>query len=179
MAQYINSTRNSDDWNLYFHSFPYSEGLFVFLVFLYGLKIQLRKPNHQRNIKLIKEFQRKMMHLLNTLMNWCAYMQDFDDTHLKKHVINLKVVPYENKSIAKIEKKKEEKHPWDIAQEIMLEQKQAALAVKWAIIPLEILMDKQFLTILHAIEGITDAIPLREAAKQLPKQNYEILQSQE
>ena len=40
-------------------------------------------------------------------------------------------------------------------------------------------MDEQFLTILHAIEGITDATPLREAAKQLPKQIYEIIQSQE
>ena len=55
MAQYTNSTRNSDDWNFDFHSFPYSEGLFVLLVFLYGLKIQLRKPNHQRNVRLIKE----------------------------------------------------------------------------------------------------------------------------
>ena len=136
MAQYTNSTRNSDDWKLYFRSFRYSESLFVLLVFLYGLKIQLWTPNRQRNVKLIKDFQRKMMHLLNTLMNWCAYMQDFDDTHLKKHVINVKVVPYENKTIAKIEKKKE-KHPWDITQEIMLEQKQAALAVKCAIIPLK------------------------------------------
>ena len=169
MAQYTNSTCNSDDWKLYFHSFPYSESLFVLLVFLYGLKIQLRKPNHQRNVKLIKDFQRKMMHLLNTLMNWCAYMQDFDDTHIKKHVRNVKVVPYENKTIAKIEKKKKDKHPWDIAQEIMLEQKQAALAVKWAIIPLKVLMDEQFLNVLHAIEEITDATPLREAAKQLPK----------
>ena len=179
MAKYTNSTHNSDDWNSYFYSFPYSKGLFVLLVFLYGLKIQLCKPNHQRNVKLIKEFQGKMMHLLNTLMNGCAYMQDFDDTHIRKHVKNVKVILYENKTIAKVEKKKEEKHPWDIAQEIMLEQKQAALAVKWAIIPLEILMDEQFLTILHAIEGITDATPLREAAKQLPKQIYEIIQSQE
>ena len=138
-----------------------------------------QKPNHQRNIKLIKEFQGKMMHLLNTLMNWCAYMQDFDDTHIKKHVINVKVVPYENKTIAKIEKKKEDKHPWDIAQEIILEQKEAALAVKWAVLPLEILINEQFLTILHAIEGITDATPLKEAAKQLPKQIYEIIKSQE
>ena len=179
MAQYTNSTRNSDDWNLYFHSFPYSEGLFVLLVLLNGLKIQLWTPNRQRNVKLIKEFQRKMMHLLNTLMNWCAYMQDFDDTHIKKHVINVKVVPYENKTIAKIEKKKEDKHPWDIALEIMLEQKQAALAVKWAIIPLEVLMEEQFLNVLHAIKGITDATPLQEAAKQLPKQIYEIIKSQE
>ena len=119
------------------------------------------------------------MHLLNILMNWCAYMQDFDDTHIKKHVKNVKVVPYENKTIAKIEKKKKDKHPWDIAQEIMMEQRQAALAVKWAIIPLEVLMDEQFLNVLHAIEEITDATPLKEAAKQLPKQIYEIIKSQE
>ena len=179
MAQYTNSTHNSDDWNLYFHPFPYSEGLFVLLILIYGLKIQLQKPNRQRNVKLIKDFQRKMMHLLNTLMNWCAYMQDFDDTHIKKHVINVKVVPYENKTIVKLEKKKEDKHPWDIAQEIILEQKQAALAVKWAVLPLEVLMDEQFLTILHAIEGITDATPLKEAAKQLPKQIYKIIKTQE
>ena len=179
MAQYTNSTPNFNDWNFYFQPFPYSEGLIVLLVLLYGLKIQLQKPNHQRNVKLIKEFPRKMMHLLNTLMNWCAYMQDFDDTHIKKHVRNVKVVPYENKTIAKIEKKKKDKHPWDITQEIMLEQKQAALAVRWAIIPLEVLMAEQFLNVLHAIEGITDATPLREAAKQLPKQIYEIIKSQE
>ena len=179
MAQYTNSTRTSDDWKLYFNSFPFSEGLFVIFIFLYGLKIQLRKPNRQRNLQLIKEFQGKMVHLLNTLMNWCAYLQDFDDTHDKKHVINVKVVPYENKTIAKVEKKKADKHPWDITQDIIKEWERAALAVKWAIIPLEILMDEQFLTILHAIEGITDATPLREAAKQLPKQIYEIIQSQE
>ena len=63
-------------------------------------------------------------------MNWCAHLQDFDDTHIEKHVINVKVVPYKNKTIVKLEKKKEDKHPWDIAQEIILEQKQAALAVK-------------------------------------------------
>ena len=106
-------------------------------------------------------------------------MQDFDDTHIEKHVINVKVVPYENKTIVKPEKKKEDKHPWDIAQEIILEQKQAALAVKWAVLPLETLMDEQFLIILHAIEGITDATPLKEAAKQLPKKIYEIIKSQE
>ena len=179
MAQNTNSTPNSNDWNLYFRPFPYSEGLVVLLILLYGLKTQLQNPNRQRNVKLVKEFQRKMVHLLNTLMNWCAYMQDYDDTHNEKHVINVKVVPYENKTIVKLEKKKEDKHPWDIAQEIILEQKQAALAVKWAVLPLEILMDEQFLTILHAIEGITDATPLKEAAKQLPKKIYEIIKSQE
>ena len=112
-------------------------------------------------------------------MNWCAHLQDFDDTHIKKHVLNVKVVPYENRTIVKLEKKKEDKHPWDIAQEIISEQKQAALAVKWAVLSLETLIDEQFLTILHAIEGITDATPLKEAAKQLPKQIYEIIKSQE
>ena len=179
MDQYTNSTPNSNDWNFYFRPFPYGEGLVVLLIFLYGLKTQLQKPNCQRNVKLIQEFQRRVVHLLNTLMNWCAHMQDFDDTHIKKHVINVKVVCYENKTMVKLEKKKEDKHPWDIAQEIILEQKQAALAVKWAVLPLEILMDEQFLNILHAIEGITDATPLKEAAKQLPKKIYEIIKSQE
>ena len=45
MAQYTNSTPNSNDWNLYFRLFPYSEGLVVLLILLYGLKIQLQKPN--------------------------------------------------------------------------------------------------------------------------------------
>ena len=179
MAQYTNSTPNSNDWNLYFRPSPYGECLVVLLVLLYGLKIQLQKPNRQRNLKLIKEFKRRVVHLLNTLMNWCAYMQDFNDTHVEKHVINVKVVPYENKTIVKPEKKKEDKHPWDIAQEIMVEQKQAALTVKWTVLPLETLMDKQFLTVLHAIEGITDATPLREAAKQLSKKIYEIVKSHE
>ena len=179
MAQYTNSTCNSDDWNFYFHSLPYSEGLFVLLVCIYGLRIQLRKPNCQSNVKLIKDFQRKMMHLLNTLVNYCACMQDFDENHIKKHIRNVKVVPYENKTIAKIEKKKKDKHPWDITQEIISEWEWAALAVKWAIIPLEVLMDEQFLNVLHSIEEITDATPLREAAKQLPKQIYKIIQSQE
>ena len=179
MAQYTNSTPNFNDWNFYFPPFPYSEGLIVFLILLYRMKTQLQKPKRQRNIKLIQEFQRRVVHLLNTLMNWCARMQDFDDTHIKKHVINVKVVPYENNTIVKLEKKKEDKHPWDIAQEIILEKKQAALAVKWAVLPLEVLMDEQFLTILHAIEGITNATPLKEAAKQLPKQIYKIIKSQE
>ena len=61
----------------------------------------------------------------------------------------------------------------------MAEQRQAALAVKWAILPLETLMDEQFLLILHAIEEITDVTPLREAALQLPKKIYEIVRQYE
>ena len=106
-------------------------------------------------------------------------MQDFDDTIIGKHVINAKIIPYENKTVIKPEKGEEDKHPWDIAQEIMAEQKRAALAIKWAILPIETLMDEQFLTILHAIEEITDVKPLREAAIQLPKKIYEIVKLHE
>ena len=83
------------------------------------------------------------------------------------------------KTIIKPERKGEGKHPWDIAQEIIAEQKQAALAVKWAILPLETLMDEQFLSVLHAVEEITDVTPLKEAALQLPKRIYEIVRQYE
>ena len=179
MAEYTNSTSNSNDWELYFKSSPYSKCLVILIIFFYGLKIQLQKLNHQRNINLIKEFKRKVVHMLVTLLNWCAYMQDYDDDVIEKHVISARVIPYENKTIIKPERRGEGKHPWDIAQEIMAEQRQAALAVKWAILPLETLMDEQFLIVLHAVEEITDVTPLREAALQLPKKIYEIVRQYE
>ena len=179
MAEYTNSTSNSNDWELYFKSSPYNECLVILIILIYGLKIQLQKLSHQRNINLIKEFKSKLVHMLVTLLNWCAYMQDYDDDVIEKHIINAKVIPYENKTIIKPERKGEGKHPWDIAQEIMAEQRQAALAVKWAILPLETLMDEQFLLILHAIEEITDVTPLREAAPQLPKKIYKIVRQHE
>ena len=112
-------------------------------------------------------------------MNWCAHLQDFEETCVERKVLNARVVPYENKIAEKIEKKKMDKHPWDIVHEIMKEQEQAALAVKWAIIPIEVLMDEQFLNVLHTLEEITDATPLRDAARQLPKQLYGIIQAHE
>ena len=168
MAEYTNSTPNLHDWELYFKSSTYSECLVILIILFYGLKIQLQKLSHQRNITLIEEFKRKVVHMLITLLDWCAFMQDYDDV-IEKDVINAKVIPYENKTLIKPERKGEGKHPWDIAQEIMAEQRQAALAVKWAILPLETLMDEQFLLVLHTIEEITDVTPLREAALQLPK----------
>ena len=179
MAQYTNSTFNSSNWELYFQPSPYSECLVILIILFYGLKIQLQKLNHQRNVNLIKGFKKKVVHMLVTLMNWCAYMQDYDDAIIEKHVVNAKVIPYENKTIVKPERREEDKHPWDIAQEIMAEQRQATLAVKWAVLPLETLMDEQFLIILHAIEEITDATPSREAAIQLPKKIYEIVKLHE
>ena len=157
----------------------YSECLVNLIILFYGLKIQLQKLNYQRNINLIKGFKEKVVHMLVTLMNWCAYMQDYDDATIEKHVVNAKVILYENKTVVKPERREEDKHPWDIAQEIVAEERQAALAVKWAVLPLETLMDKQFLIILHAIEEITDVTPLREAAIQLPKKIYEIVKLHE
>ena len=175
MAQYTNSTPKSNDWELYFQPFPYSECLVVLVILFYGLKIQLQKLNHQRNVNLIKELKGGVWHMLVTLMNWCAYMQDYDNAIMKKRVTKAQVTPYKNKTAVNPERREENQHPWDIAQEIMAEQKQAAVAVKWAILPLETLMDEQFLVVLHAIEEITDVTPLREAALQLPKKIYEIV----
>ena len=179
MAEYTNSTLNSSDWGLYFQPSPYSECLVVLIILFYGLKIQLQNLNHQRNVNLVREFKKKVVHMLVTLMNWCAYMQDYDDAIIEKHVVNAKVIPYENKTVIKPDRREEDKHPSDIAQEIMAEQKQAAIAIKWAVLPLETLMDEQFLIILHAIEEITDVTPLRKAAIQLPKKIYEIVKLHE
>ena len=178
MAEYINSTLNSNDWELYFTSSTYRECLVILIILFHGLKIQLQKLSHQRHINLIKEFKKKVVHMLVTLVNWCTFTKDYDDI-IEKEVINAKVLPYESKTIIKPERKGEGKHPWDIAQGIMAEQNQAALAVKWAILPLETLIDEQFLLVLHAIEEITDVTPLREAALQLPKKIYEIVRQYE
>ena len=174
MAEYVNSTLNTNDWEPYFKSSTYRECLVILIVLFYGLKIQLQKLRHQRNINLIKEFKRKVVHMLVTLLDWCTFMKDYDDV-IEKEVINVKVIPYENKTIIKPERKGEGKHLW----EIIAEQRQAALAVKWGILPLETLMDEQFLSVLHAVEEITDVTPLREAAIQLPKKIYEIVRQYE
>ena len=53
----------------------------------------------------------------------------------------------------KKENSNENKHAWDIAQEIITEQNKASLAVKWSAIPLEVLFDEQFLTILLVVSN--------------------------
>ena len=178
MTEYINSTLRSNDWELYFTSSTYIECLVIFIILFYGLRIQIQKLNHQRHINLIKEFEKSIVQILVTLVDWCTFLIDYDDI-IEKEVTNARVVPYKNETITKPERKEESKHPWDIAQEIIEEQNQAALAVKWGILPLEILMDEQFLSILHAVEEITDVTPLREAAIQPPKKIYEIVRQYE
>ena len=122
MAQYNNSTHTPDEWKHDHNSIPFREGLIVIFMFLYGLKIQLRGLNRQRNLQLIQKLSGKIVQLLNTLMNWCARLQDFEETYVEKQVLNARVIPYENKIATKVEKKKAEEHPWDIAHEIMKEQ---------------------------------------------------------
>ena len=178
MAEYTNSTLTSNDWELYFASSTYRKCLVILIILFYGLKIQLQKLGHRGHMNLIKEFKNKIVYMLVTLLDWCTFMKDYEDI-IEKEVINAKVLPYENKTIIKPERTDEGRHPWDIAQEIMAEQRQAALAVKWAILPLQTLRDEQFLLVPHAIEEITDVTPLREAALQLPKKIYEIVRQYE
>ena len=179
MVQSTNSTYAPEKWKLDHNSIPFRESLIVIFMLLYGLRVQLRRHNRQRSLQLIQRFSGRVMQLLDALINWCAHFQDYDETGVEKKILNARVAPFENEILVKVEKKKTEKHPWDIAHEIMKEQKQAALAVKWAIIPIEVLMDEQFLEVLHSIEEITDATPLRDAARQLPKQLYGIIQAHE
>ena len=179
MVQSTNSTYAPEKWKLDHNSIPFRESLIVIFMLLYGLRVQLRRHNRQRSLQLIQRFSRTVIQLLDALMNWCTHFQDYDETGVEKKILNARVAPFENEILVKVEKKKMEKHPWDIAHEIMKEQKQAALAVKWAIIPIEVLMDEQFLEVLHSIEEFTDATPLRDAARQLPKQLYGIIQAHE
>ena len=53
------------------------------------------------------------------------------------------------------------------------------MAVKWSAIPLEVLFDEHFLTILHAVEELTDASPLQNAVTQLPEDIYKIVRQYE
>ena len=90
MAEYTNSTLNSSDWELHFQPSPYSKCLVILIILFYGLKIQLQKFNHQRNVNLVRELKRKVVHMLVTLMNWCAYMQDYDEAIIENMSLMLK-----------------------------------------------------------------------------------------
>ena len=64
-------------------------------------------------------------------------------------------------------------------QEIIIEQNQASLAIKWSAIPHETLFDDQFLRVLHTVKELTDIAPLKDAMNQLPKSIYEIVKQYE
>ena len=166
------------------------------------LKPKLFKLRDNKYLKLFKYLERLILKILELLNNYCTLMVDDIDTihptitfkeELKqtKDLIghwfnwdkpkkNVKIEPIKRKvEKAKEEKPKENKYPWDIAQEIITEQNRASLAVKWSAIPLEALFDEQFLTILHAVEELTDVSPLQNAVTQLPKSIYEIVEQYE
>ena len=97
-----------------------------------------------------KEELKQTMDLIGCWFNW------------EKPKKNVKIEPIKRKiEKAKEEKPKENKHPWDIAHKIITGQNRALLAVKLSAIPLEFLFDEQFLTILHAVEELTDVSPLQ------------------
>ena len=69
-------------------------------------------------------------------------IQCFNQDKTKK---NVKIEPIKRKvEETKKENPNENKHPWDIVQEIITEQNRASLAVKWSAIPLEVLFDENF-----------------------------------
>ena len=104
-------------------------------------------------------------------------IQCFNQDKIKK---NVRIEPIKRKvEETKKENSGENRHPWDIAQEIITEQNRASLVVKWSAIPLEVLFDEQFLSILHAIEELTDVSPLQNAVTQLPKDIYKIVKQYE
>ena len=174
MAECPNSTIASNAWGLYSKLPDYGEHLVILVVFLYRFKIQAQRHGRQGYINVIRDFGKNIVRMLIVLEGWCTFMKDYDDI-ADKNITNVKVVPYKNETVPELKEKDGTKHPWDIAQEIMKEQKQAALSVKWGTLPLGTLMDEQFLLVLHAVEEITDVAPLQEAAKQLPKKIYKII----
>ena len=72
-------------------------------------------------MRIIQRFGGRIIQSPNVLMNWCAYFQDYDGTSTEKKILKARVAPHENEVLVKVEKKKTEKHPWDIASEIIKE----------------------------------------------------------
>ena len=121
MAHYTNSTYISEEWSPDHNFFPYREGLIVIFILLYGLKVQLQRNNRQQNLRMIQRFSGRTIHLLNVLMNWCVYFQDYSETSTEKKIPNARVAPHESEVLVKVERRKTEKHPWDIANKIIKE----------------------------------------------------------
>ena len=106
MAQYTNSTHASGEWRFSRDYIPFKESMVVAFVLLYGLRIQLQKHNRQRNLQLIQRFSGRVIQLLNTLMNWCAHFQDYDEINVGKKTLEARVAPHENEVLMKVEKRK-------------------------------------------------------------------------
>ena len=69
MVQYTNSTYAPEKWKLDHNSIPFRESLIVVFMLLYGLRVQLRRPNQQRSLQIIQRLSGRVIQLLDTLMN--------------------------------------------------------------------------------------------------------------
>ena len=141
-----------------------------------------------RCVKSLKYVFQLILTALNYLDNCYSLIIDDIDENIPLITFKENVKSGKDAKIEPIKRKEEKgkeqkfienKHPWDIAQEIITEQNQAALAIKWSAIPHETLFDEHFLRVLHAIEELTDLAPLKDAMTQLPKNIYEIVKQYE
>ena len=139
-------------------------------------------------LKSLRHALQLILTALNYLDDCCTLITDDVDENIPlitfrenvKLEKDAKIEPIKRKEEkGKEQKPVESKHPWDIAQEIIIEQNQASLAIKWSAIPHETLFDEQFLRVLHAIEELTDIAHLNDAMTQLPKSIYEIVKQYE
>ena len=143
---------------------------------------------NKKCLKSLRHAFQLILAALNYLDNCCTLITDDMDENIPlmtfRESVKLgkdaKIEPIKRKEEkAKEQKSIENKHPWDIAQEIIIEQNQASLAIKWSAIPHETLFDEQSLRVLHAVEELTDIAPLKDAMTQLPKNIYEIVKQYE
>ena len=164
-------------------------GWLIFITFILVKKAtELSNFLTNKCVKSLKCVFQRILTALNYLDSCCLLIVDDIDEIIPLIIFkenaklrkNAKIEPTQRKEEkGKEQKFVENKHPWDTAQEIITEQNQAALAIKWSAIPHETLFDKQFLRVLHAIEELTDIAPLKDAMTQLPKNIYEIIKQYE
>ena len=164
-------------------------GWLIFIMYILVKKAtELSNFLTNKCVKSLKYVFQKILTALNYLNNCCLLIVDDIDEIIPVIVFkggaksrkNVKIEPTHRKEEkGKEQKFIENKHAWDIAQEIITEQSQAALAIKWIAIPHETLFDEQFLRVLHAIEELMDLAPLKDAMTQLPRNIYEIVKQYE
>ena len=144
-------------------------GWLIFITFILVKKAtELSNFLTNKCLKSLKYVFQKILTALNYLDNCCSLIVDDIDEVIPLIIFKGNANSRKNAKIELTQRKEEKgkeqklienKHPWDIAQEIITEQNQAALAIKWSAIPHETLFDKQFLRVLHAIEELTDLAP--------------------
>ena len=150
--------------------------------------VELSDFLNNKCVKSLKYVFQLILTALNYLDNCYTLITDDVDENIPLITFRENIKSGKDAKIEPIKRKEEKgkeqkfienKHPWDIAQEIIMEQNQASLAIKWSAIPHETLFDENFLKVLHAVEELTDIAPLKDAMTQLPKNIYEIIKQYE